>query len=183
MLLVLIVSVPTLSQTGDKLYLHGALGGYRTEAVDTYAIWHVSAGVQLNRRFSMKFDIWPGLSGAGANVDDVEPLHTSLSVTIWAWQITRNPNLHFVFKGGSSCLISTNHDEVGTREVTKRPLVVTAGIIFNPQAIRSFEFSVSRGLDIFEHSDTFGSGQASLTTCYCLFTSKKTGLSPRFERR
>ena len=123
MLLVLIVSIPAMSQTSDKLYVLGGLGGFRTEAIVTYAIWHVGVGVgvQLNQRFGIEFDIWPGLRGAEANVDDVELLHTSRSVTIRARQITRNPDLHCVFKGGTSRLRSTNHDEVGTREVTKSP--------------------------------------------------------------
>ena len=49
---------------------------------------------------------------------------------------------------------SLNHDEVGTPAVSVSPFIMTAGIVINPQAKRSFEFSVTRSQEKSEFSDT-----------------------------
>ena len=154
-LLLLILSIPAVSQTWDKWYAFGGIGGYSTNAVDTYAIWHVGGGIQFNKRWGFELDLWPGLSGAEPRVDEVELFHTSLSFTFRARQIYRSPDVHIIFKGGSTRIRSTNHDEVGASDVNKGPGIVGIGLVVNPQSKRSLEFSVSRVLDVYEHSDTF----------------------------
>ena len=154
-LLVLIVSVPAMSQTADKWYILGGVGSYSTNAIDTFAVWHIGAGVQFNPRFGIELDFWPGRSGAEADVDDEDVVHTSVSTTIRVWRILQDPDVHFVFKGGLSQINFASDSESESSNDIKSPLVVAAGVVVHPQAKRSFEFSVSRVLDTFEASTTF----------------------------
>lgn len=154
-LFVLILSVPAMSLSADKWYVLGGVGAYSTDAIDRYSVWHIGAGVQVNQRFGIELDLWPGRSGAEANVDEADLFHTSISATIRAWKIFREPELHFVLKGGISQIKSENDSESEPSNDTKSPLIVAAGIVVNPQAKRSFEFSASRVLDTFEASTTF----------------------------
>ena len=154
-LLVLMVSVPAMSQTVDKLYVLGGVGSYSTDAIESYAVWQIGAGVQFNQRFGIELDLWPGRKGAEANVDDVDVFHTSVSATIRAWRIFQNPDVHVVFKGGLAQINFESDAESESTNDVKSPLVVAAGVVVNPTAKRSFEFSASRVLETFEASTTF----------------------------
>ncbi len=150
----LIVAVPAVSQISDKWYLLGGIGGYTRVDFDTEPIWHVGAGLQISERFGIELAHWPGFRSLGPNMDDVEVSHTAVTATFRAWRIYRNPDVQFVFKGGTSRVKSINHDEVGTPAVSVSPFIMTAGIVINPQAKRSFEFSVTRSQEKSELSDT-----------------------------